>query len=378
MANNQNNQTNENKKAGSQVKKPTVTKTTVKKSNDSGKVNSKTTGNKTGTKTTTTAGNRTGTSKTATTGNRTGTSKTATTGNRTGTSKTATSGNKTGTNRKKRKKKKGLSGAQKSLIVAAVFGLLMAMIITCIMRGSLLSTTQIAGEFYLDSYFDINNFVETKNEKAYLIFDNASFQPESIGDYEIEYTVQYGKLKTKKKITIHVADADTPLISGPEKIAVLVGEEIQWADYYQVIDSQPGLEESIVSNVVVDTSQVGRQTVTLRVTDWYNNSSTKEITVIVKDLQGKYKYTAKAVRQYKIDYGISTNASVFYVYTSKENTTYVLLGTNVIYIFNEDGTCSEYEYDTENETEIAAFQELLTEIMTDGEQVEVLSISDFI
>lgn len=280
-------------------------------------------------------------------------------------------------NNRRRKKKRGLSGTQRSIIASLVFGVLMAVIITCIMRGSILSTTQIAGEYYLGTNFDIHNFVETKNEKAYLVFDNASFQPESIGEYKIEYTVQCGKLKTKKKIKIHVADSDTPLISGPDEITVLAGDEIHWADFYQVIDSQPGLEESILSSVTIDTSQTGMHATTLRVVDWYNNSSTKDIKVNVKDLKGKFYYAAKAARQYKIDLGISTSASELYVYTSDENTTYVLTAQNVVYTIHDDGTCNAYEYDIDSEAEVTAFKDLITMIITDGERVEPFSISDF-
>lgn len=377
MSENKKHSTNENKKTGSQVKKPTVTKTTVTKNSQKGQSGSKTGTSKrhtsNGTKAST-ATNRTSAGKTSASNNRTSTTRnnTNTNKNRTGATKSNHSSNQ------RRKKKRGLSGAQKSLIAALVFGVFMAIIITCIMRGSLLSTTQIAGEFYLGTNFDINNYVETKNEKAYLIFDNTSFQPDGIGDYKVEYTVQCGKIKTKKKVTIHVADADTPMITGPDEITVLIGEEIRWADYYQVIDSQQGLEESIVSSNTIDTSQTGIQATTLRVVDWYNNSSTKDITVVIRDLQGKYYYAAKAARQYKIDLGISTKASELYVYTSEENITYVLIGTDSVYTINEDGACSAYEYDIDSETETAAFEDLITSIITDGESVNVFSISDFI
>lgn len=317
-------------------------------------------------------------SRTASTGKASSSAKQSATGKRNSSGNRSTMSKTNHRGSQKKKKKRGLSGAQKSLIAALVFGVLMAIIITCIMRGSLLSTTQIAGEFYLGTNFDINNFVETKNEKAYLVFDNASFQPDSIGEYKIEYTVQCGKIKTKKKITIQVADADTPMITGPDEITVLVGEEIRWSDFYQVIDSQQGLAESIISSNTIDTSQVGIQSTTLRVVDWYNNSSTKDITVAIRDLQGKFYYAAKAARQYKIDLGVSTKASELYVYSTGENTTYVLIGTDTVYTIDENGSCSAYEYDLENEAEVSAFGELITAIITDGEIVDVFSISDFI
>lgn len=387
MAKDQNNQTNENKATASKGKKPTVTKTTVTKKTSAGKTDTtenKISVSKTSTNKVHTTDSRNNTKKPNTNSSRTGIGKSSTTGSKNNTGRSSTAGSKTGgaktqqQNNHKRKKKSGLSGGQKTIIVASVFGILMAIIITCIMRGSLLSTTQIAGEYYLDTNFDIYNFVEPKNEKAYLVFDNASFQPDGIGDYEIEYTVQCGKLKTKKTITIHVADADTPMISGPDELTVLVGDEIRWADHYQVIDSQPGLEESIVSSNTIDTSQSSIQSTTLSVVDWYNNSSTKDIQVIVLDLQGEFYYAAKAARQYKLDLGISTSSSELYVYTSEENITYVLAASDSVYTFDEDGNCSVYEYDSENETESSAFADLVTTIITDGKIVDAFSISDFI
>lgn len=265
-----------------------------------------------------------------------------------------------------------------TLIGALIVGILLAIIITGVMRANLLKTRQIAGEYYLGTNFDISNYVEPENEKAVIIFDNASFQPEGIGEYKVEYTVQCGKLKSTKKITINVADADIPLISGPDTLAVIVGEEICWSDYYRVVDSQPNLEEALVAAPAVDTSEVGQQEITLSVVDWYNNSSTKTVTVKILDLQGKYLYAAKAARKYKQEQGLTASSSGLYVYTAdKDNLTYVLVDDNVIYTFADQETCNLYEYDVMDETAVNAFSELIIEIKTNGEKVDVVSISDF-
>lgn len=389
MAINQNIQTNEHKRVQANAKKPTVTKATVTKSNaqKQGTGSKPNAGTKPGTGSKPNMGTKSGTGNKPNTGIKPGTgNKPNAAGNRSVTGKSGVKkpakslldskkNDKRNTDRNRRKKR-SMSGSGKSLIAALLFGIIMALIITCIMRGSMLSTTQIAGEYYLDTNFDIYNFVEPKNEKAVLIFDNSSFQPDGIGDYEIEYTVQCGKLKTDKKITIHVADADTPLISGPDQLTVLLGEEIHWADFYQVTDSQPGLAESLTASPEIDTGRTGTQTTTLKVVDWYNNSSTKDIQVLVQDLQGKYYYAAKAARQYKLDMGISTNASVLFVYP-KDHETYVLADSDIVYTVAEDGSCSTYEYDAENDSEVSAFSELVTTIKENGEEVNILSVSDF-
>lgn len=185
---------------------------------------------------------------------------------------------------RKKKKQAPRLNAKRVLLAALVVGIFLAVIITVIMRSSMLKVKQIETKYNMGDSFDISNYFEPDSNDAKLIFDKDSFNPTKLGEYTVEFTVQRGKLKKSKKGTINVVDEVNPYIDGPDEIDVAVGQEINWGDYYNVTDDDPDIQSKLTSMSEVDTSTARPVSVTLTVTDWAGNSSMKKITVnVLKD-----------------------------------------------------------------------------------------------
>lgn len=164
---------------------------------------------------------------------------------------------------------------------AVVLGLVLALIITLIMRASMLRSHQIQTDYNVGDVFDINNYFTAGSSKAKIVYDNAEFEPDELGEYTVRYKVVRGKMSKTKKGKISIVDDVSPYISGPDTIEVTAGSEINWADYYSVNDEDPDIQGKLKASPEVDTSKTGVVDVTLTVSDWAGNTSTKKITVDV-------------------------------------------------------------------------------------------------
>lgn len=164
---------------------------------------------------------------------------------------------------------------------AVVLGLVLALIITLIMRASMLRSHQIQTDYNAGDVFDINNYFTAGSSKAKIVYDNAEFEPDELGEYTVRYKVVRGKMSKTKKGKINIVDDVSPYISGPDTIEVTAGSEINWTDYYSVNDEDPDIQGKLKASPEVDTSKTGVVDVTLTVSDWAGNTSTKKITVDV-------------------------------------------------------------------------------------------------
>lgn len=261
------------------------------------------------------------------------------------------------------------------IMLAVVVGILIALIINGVMRRKYLKVTQIENEYALGSTFDINTFFAPENKNARLYFDSSTFHPENVGEYKIKFTVRCGRLKKTMHEKINIVDVDSPMINGPDKLPVFVGEEIRLGDYYEIIDSQPGLEENILVDERIDTSKVGFQDITMRVIDWCNNSSSKKISVAIYDLDEKMTAAAKAVREYNREFKHQTTEKSVYMYVPKDDKEvdyYILIGNSYIFRIDKQGICSCVEIeDQEEESKLKA---VITE---SGEWYSITNLSEF-
>ncbi len=313
------------------------------------------------------------------TGSRPTTSSRPQTGSRpTGSSRPQTGNRPTGRPSQNRRRRRRRRNPIATFVPALILGLIMAFIASAIIKGSLLKVKKTNNEYVLGTTFDIYNYVEPVNDKAYIEYDKTEFSPKEIGTYEIKYKVVRGKLKKRRKIKISVIDADIPLIEGPDEISFIIGEKCDFRDYYRVSDSEPNLAEKLKSSMDIDTSVTGTYNITLSVTDWYNNSSTKEIVVKVYDIEGEAVYAAKAVRAYKIAMGVETDAANIYVYAAEggDAERYVLLN-EFLYEINADGTCSEYTYDFSDKSQIEIYQQLLIDVKEQGDIIPIEEVYGF-
>ena len=173
-----------------------------------------------------------------------------------------------------RNKKKRYELNTKMMVVAAlVVGIVLALVITMIMRSSMLRVKQIQTDYNMGDIFDITNYIEPDSNDARLEYDNSEFAPDKLGKYTIKYKVRRGKLSKTKKAVIN--------IDGPDEIDVSMGTDINWSDYYNVTDEDPDVQDSLKASQDVDTSKERTVTVTLTAEDWAGNKASRQITVNV-------------------------------------------------------------------------------------------------
>jgi hypothetical protein len=277
-----------------------------------------------------------------------------------------TSGRKTQPQKRRRRR---ITANQFTLLLAVVVGIILLFMVNGIMRGRYLKVKQISSEYVLGSKFDITAYVEPVNSKAVVTCDTADFAPEKIGSYKVSYIVKCGKLKKKKKLTLEVVDRDFPEIIGPDNLGVFVNEQVNLLDYYSVEDSQPDLTNKLTINRQIDTTKTGDLDCTLRVTDWSNNSSSKDITVTVYGFEGDMKNSALAIRAYNRDKGYAVSDNGVYVYypDKDKKTANVLINNSILYEVSDD--CSSKEMD-END-------ELVQTIINEGTWISIDNLGDF-
>ena len=268
-----------------------------------------------------------------------------------------------------KRRRRRITANQFTLLLAVVVGIILLFVVNGIMRGRYLKVKQISSEYVLGSKFDITAYVEPVNSKAIVTCDTTDFAPEKIGSYKVSYTVKCGKLKKKKKLTLEVVDRDFPEIIGPDNLGVFVNEQVDLLDYYSVEDSQPDLTDELTINRQIDTTKTGDLDCTLRVTDWSNNSSSKDITVTVYGFEGDMKNAALAIRAYNRDKGYAVSDNGVYVYYPDEDkkTANVLINNSILYEVSDD--CSSKEMD-END-------ELVQTIMNEGTWISIDNLGDF-
>ena len=181
-----------------------------------------------------------------------------------------------------RNKKKRYELNTKMMVVAAlVVGIVLALVITMIMRSSMLRVKQIQTDYNMGDIFDITNYIEPDSNDARLEYDNSEFAPDKLGKYTIKYKIRRGKLSKTKKAVINVVDEVNPYIDGPDEIDVSMGTDINWSDYYNVTDEDPDVQDSLKASQDVDTSKERTVTVTLTAEDWAGNKASRQITVNV-------------------------------------------------------------------------------------------------
>ena len=268
-----------------------------------------------------------------------------------------------------KRRRRRITANQFTLLLAVVVGIILLFMVNGIMRGRYLKVKQISSEYVLGSKFDITAYVEPVNSKAVVTCDTADFAPEKIGSYKVSYIVKCGKLKKKKKLTLEVVDRDFPEIIGPDNLGVFVNEQVNLLDYYSVEDSQPDLTNELTINRQIDTTKTGDLDCTLRVTDWSNNSSSKDITVTVYGFEGDMKNAALAIRAYNRDKGYAVSDNGVYVYypDKDKKTANVLINNSILYEVSDD--CSSKEMD-END-------ELVQTIINEGTWISIDNLGDF-
>ncbi len=193
-------------------------------------------------------------------------------------------GGKAGSKKRKQSSNVVLN-AKAMFIAAAVVGLILALIVTLIMRANMLKVRQIEENYNIGDAFAINNYFEAVSKDTVLEYDTSDFAPDELGTYKVKFTVRRGKMSKRKTGKINVVDEVKPYISGPEEIDVKVGQEINWSDYYTVTDEDPDIQSKLKSVNEIDTGKARAVSATLTVTDWAGNTSTKSITVMVVEDQ---------------------------------------------------------------------------------------------
>ncbi len=268
-----------------------------------------------------------------------------------------------------KKKRRRITVGQLTIFIAIVIGVVLFLIVNAIMRNKYLKVTNISGEYVLGTTFDIKNYVEPVNENAVLECDTSSFTIDEVGFFEVEYTVKCGKLKKTNTVTVEAVDKNYPIITGPDTLGVILNESINLLDYYTIDDEQPDLADELMIDKDVDTSETGYTEYTLGVTDWGNNFSSTEITLVVYDLEGDTEKAAIAVREFNRLNGYAVSDSGVYVYYPDESSeiAYVLINDSVIFEVDEAGSCTLLDED----------EKLSSKISESGTLVDISGLGNF-
>lgn len=265
-----------------------------------------------------------------------------------------------------------------SLLPAIIIGIILALIVSSIIKSSMLKVEIVNYEYSLGTTFDINNYVKPVKDNVHIEFDDSEFSPTDIGTYKIKYKVVKGKLSKKRRLKLSVIDDTIPQINGYDEIAIVVGEECDYSEYFDVIDADPDISSKITAGTDIDTSIPGRYKVVLSVTDWYNNTAIKEIVVNVYDVEGEAVYAAKALRRYKLDMGVATDVEKIYVYAEDTNSSsrYALVN-NLLYYIDDDGKCKQYSYDEGDSKSLEKYQQLVDTVKDGGTFISIDEVYGF-
>ncbi len=118
--------------------------------------------------------------------------------------------------------------------------------------------------------------------------DLSQVDMDAVGLFNVLYTVTDTSGNTTiKTISVTIVDTEAPVITGEELLTFEVGtEEPDWLTIVNVIDNYDGNMTLTTANVdlsQVDMNTVGSFTVTYRVSDSSNNTTTKIITIFIVD-----------------------------------------------------------------------------------------------
>ena len=108
------------------------------------------------------------------------------------------------------------------------------------------------------------------------------------GDYSVTYVIYSPNRKqhVTREITVSVADELPPVLTVEDSITLKQGNLFNIADYATAIDDRDGdLKDKITYNGTLNTFKTGEYIITVSVSDRFNNSSSKEVAVIVTETE---------------------------------------------------------------------------------------------
>ena len=108
------------------------------------------------------------------------------------------------------------------------------------------------------------------------------------GDYTVTYVIYSADKKQHitREVTIPVADEEPPVLTVEDTITLKQGNLFSISDYASATDSRDGdLKDKITYNGTLNTFKTGEYVITVSVSDRFNNTASKEITITVTETE---------------------------------------------------------------------------------------------
>jgi hypothetical protein len=154
--------------------------------------------------------------------------------------------------------------------------------------------SQVVEVIELNSTEDPTTFLKDVEEVG-LVFTvvSSDLDVTKAGVYTIVYNISQGNKSVERTYTIKVRDYDGPIITVEDSIDILYGGTFILKDVASAYDETDGdVSESLHYQGSIDNYTIGSYTITIVATDQFDNVTTREVVVNVKnDEKASYKKT---------------------------------------------------------------------------------------
>lgn len=179
-------------------------------------------------------------------------------------------------------KKEDRSLRKRILLVGIVALIVILMIIFVFLRGIFFKVNINRDSLEAGETISVSNIIEPKYSFVSLTNSDSVVNTQMIGKVSIPYTLHWFIFSTNRIFETEVIDTKSPIISGSDSLTITNVADVNWGELYEVNDFTPNLEEKIMIEGDIPTSE-GIYDLVLTVKDESGNVGEKQIKVeIVK------------------------------------------------------------------------------------------------
>lgn len=188
------------------------------------------------------------------------------------------------------------------------------------LNGEETITLEVGKEYKEPGYIAIVNNKDKENDVKIL----SNLNINAVGDYEINYTLDFNKIKKQKglKRKIKVVDTTKPVLTveGKTQITIQVGDKFQTPSYKAIDNVDGNITKNVKVTSNVNTKKAGKYTIKYSVEDSSSNKEEKTINVTVKEkpkpkTTTQYTYPENEQSKYKgtfIEISIASQTLKYY------------------------------------------------------------------
>jgi len=157
---------------------------------------------------------------------------------------------------------------------------------------------------YGEEFIDPGIFIYSETIKPYISLVS-DVNPQKVGSYTVNYTLNYSPLKSKKNIQrkVNIIDTKAPIleIEGNKEIYISPGEAFKIPKYTAIDNYDGDITKKVDVYTNVDNSKKGSYKITFTVTDSSGNTSTNYVDVVVQE-KFEHTYIEISISEQKLNY----------------------------------------------------------------------------